>query len=181
LVLDRSLTRLSDIIERTLAEVRLDTRRQLTLETVELPAFLERLSVFAVLEAASKAVAFKISADRGLVVEADRELLSSAVAILLQNALRFTPAGSDVTLRARAVSERILVEIEDGCGGLTPATSTELGKLLDAPSADLSLDGSGVAICRHAVNLTGGILGVTDLPHRGCIFTIDLPRRATLS
>jgi signal transduction histidine kinase len=181
LVLDRSLTRLSDIIERTLAEVRLDNRRQVTPETVDLPAFLERLSVFAVLEAASKSVDFKISAESGLVVEADRELLSSAVAILLQNALRFTPAGSHITLRARAVSERILVEVEDECGGLAPATSEELDKVLDAPSADLSRDGSGVAICRHAVNLTGGTLGLVDLPHRGCVFTIDLPRRAMLS
>ncbi|MEO9160602.1 MAG: HAMP domain-containing sensor histidine kinase [Kofleriaceae bacterium] len=172
LVLDRSLMRLSDVIERTLAEVRLDTRRQVTRETIELPTFFEHLSVFAVLEAAAKAVGFKISAEAGIVVEADRELLSSAVAILLQNALRFTPAGGHVILRARVTSDRILVEVEDECGGLAPAVDTELRRVI----ASHTEDGSGVAICRHAVQLTGGTLGLKHLPHRGCIFTIDLPK-----
>jgi signal transduction histidine kinase len=38
-----------------------------------------------------------------------------------------------------------------------------------------------VSICRHAVNVTGGTLGLEDLPGRGCVFTIDLPKRAIVS
>ena len=176
LLLDRSLTRLSDIVERTLSEVRLNYRKKVTREKIELPAFLEHLSVFAVLEATSKTVDFKISAASGLVVDADVDLLSSAIAILLQNALRFTPAGCRITLRASEVSERVLIEVQDECGGLAPTTLTELHQLLDAESADPSRD--GISICRHAVNLTGGTLGLTDLPHRGCVFTIALPKQA---
>jgi signal transduction histidine kinase len=174
-VLERSLLRLSDIVERTLAEVRLDRRRLVTMETIELPAFLERLSVFAVLEAAAKGVDFKISTDGALVLDADRELLSSAIAILLQNALRFTPSGGHVTLHAHMVSERFAIEIGDECGGLSPTTHAELLQLLQdtGPERD-----GGISICRHAVNLTGGILALKVLPHQGCRFTIELPKRA---
>jgi signal transduction histidine kinase len=176
-LLDRSLTRLSDIVERTLSEVRLNYRKKVTLEVIELPAFLEHLSVFAVLEAASKTVDFTISVPPGLVINADLELLSSAIAILRQNALRFTPAGGHISLRATEVSKRILIEVADECDGLAPTALSELDQLLGAESADPSRD--GVSICRYAVNLTGGTLGVKDLPHHGCVFTIDLPMRAS--
>jgi signal transduction histidine kinase len=173
--LDRSLLRLSDIVERTLAEVRLDHRRQVTTEKIELPAFLERLSVFAMLEAAAKGVDFKVSTEGALVVDADRELLSSAIAILLQNALRFTPAGGHVTLHTHTISERVAIEIEDECGGLQPTTHAELQQLLHDTGAER--DG-GISICRHAVNLTGATLALRELPHQGCRFTIELPKRA---
>lgn len=177
-VLARSLTRISDIVERTLAEVRLDNRRQLTIETIELPGFLERLSVFAVIEAAAKGVEFRLYAEPGLVVDADRELLSSAVAILVQNALRFTPSTGHVSIRAREVSDRVVIEIEDECGGLRPETHAELLQLLEAQDAGPEQgDSSGVSNCRHAVNLIGGTLLLRELPLRGCIFTIELPKR----
>ncbi|HET9991631.1 MAG TPA: HAMP domain-containing sensor histidine kinase [Kofleriaceae bacterium] len=178
-VLDHSLTRLSDIVERTLAEVRLDNRRQVALETIELPEFLEHVSVFAVLEAASKGVDFKVCAETGLVVDADRDLLSSAVAILVQNALRFTPRNGRVSLRAHTGSDRIAIEIEDECGGLLPNTRAELEQLLEAEDAGPDQgDNSGVSICRHAVNLIGGTLSLREIPLRGCVFTIELPKRA---
>jgi signal transduction histidine kinase len=174
-VLDRSLLRLSDIVERTLAEVRLDHRRQVTMETIELPAFLERVSVFAVLEAAAKGVDFAVFTDGALVVDADRELLSSAIAILLQNALRFTPTGGHVTLYSHSFSGRVVIEIKDECGGLQPAAHAELLQLLHdtGPERD-----AGISSCRHAVNLTGATLALEDLPHQGCRFTIELSKRA---
>jgi signal transduction histidine kinase len=171
-VLDRSLLRLSDIVERTLAEVRVD--RQVTMETIELPAFLERLSVFAVLEAAKKNVHFEVSTEGAVVVDSDRELLSSAIAILLQNALRFTPTGGHIALHTHMVSGHVAIEIEDECGGIQPTKHAELQQLLQGTGPERE---GGISVCRHAVNLTGATLALEELPHQGCRFTIALPQR----
>lgn len=173
-VLDRSLTRLSDIVERTLAEVRLVNGSSVRREAIELSPFLEQLSVFAVLESRVRNLHFDIETDNTLVIEADRHLLASAISILLQNALRFTPASGHIALRARSVGDRVLVEVEDRCGGLDPQTTAKIVPRLEASSTPDTT--SGLAICRHSVQLCGGKLAVRDLPGKGCMFTIDLPR-----
>lgn len=177
-VLDRSLTRLSDIVERTLAEVRLVSGPSLRREAIELSPFLEQLSVFAVLEATTRKLHFSIDSERTLVIEADRQLLASAISILLQNALRFTRASGHIALRARIEGDRVLVEVEDECGGLEPqATAKIMPRLEPNTTPDTAPDtANGLSICRHSVHLCGGRLVVRDLRGKGCVFTIDLPR-----
>ncbi|MEO9186899.1 MAG: HAMP domain-containing sensor histidine kinase [Kofleriaceae bacterium] len=175
-VLDRSLTRLSDIIERTLTEARLQTGTVARPEMLVLDHFLEQLGVFAVLEATTRGVAFEIVCETGLQIDADPQLLSSAISILLQNALRFTPRGGRIVLRARRAGPRVLIAVEDGCGGLSPATTKKLFHVLENP--DLA-SGTGVAIVRLSVQAAGGKLGLDSVAHVGCVFTIDIPSTAS--
>ena len=44
--------------------------------------------------------------------------------------------------------------------------------------ADKSGLGLGLSICRRSVEANNGVLSVRDMPGSGCVFTIDLPRRA---
>jgi signal transduction histidine kinase len=53
-----------------------------------------------------------------LSVDADPQLLTSAVMNLLHNAFKNTPSGGRVILRARAEHQQPLLEIEDECGGI---------------------------------------------------------------
>ena len=46
--------------------------------------------------------------EQGLAVDADRQMLSSAIANLLQNAFKFTHPHGHVSLTARAVAERVV-------------------------------------------------------------------------
>jgi K+-sensing histidine kinase KdpD len=57
-------------------------------------------------------------------VEADRQMLFSAIVNLLQNAFKFTKPHSHVSLSARAMAENVLIEVEDECGGLEEETRT---------------------------------------------------------
>ncbi|MEO8701550.1 MAG: HAMP domain-containing sensor histidine kinase [Kofleriaceae bacterium] len=176
-ILDRSLTRLSDIVERTLAEVRLGSGSKVRPETIQMAEFLERLSVFAVLESTSRKLHFVIECDAPLVVHADPQLLASAISILLQNALRFTRRGGHVVLSARALANHVVVGVHCECGGLQPHTLATVLPLLQSDS--IPDNSSGLSICRHSVALIGGTVGVRDLPGKGCIFTIELPANAT--
>lgn len=107
---------------------------------------------------------------------ADERLLTSAVGNLVQNALKFTRAGGTVVVRARAEREYVVIEVEDECGGLPPGRQEQLFQPFVQESANRSGLGLGLTITRRAVAAHGGQVHVRDLPGKGCVFTIHLPR-----
>jgi signal transduction histidine kinase len=109
-------------------------------------------------------------------VDADRQMLGSALSNLLQNAFKFTRRSGRVALTVRAPPDRILIEVEDQCGGLPPGKLDALFKPFEQASHDRSGLGLGLSISRRAVEANGGRLSVRDVPGTGCVFTIDLPR-----
>jgi len=56
--------------------------------------------------------------DNGVIIEADRQILAALMTNLLQNAFKFTRPHTTVTLGAGAGAERVLLDVEDECGGL---------------------------------------------------------------
>jgi signal transduction histidine kinase len=178
-VLDRSLLGLRDAIDRTLLEVRLTAGLQPQRQRITIGDFVEEYQVAAELDARSRGIAFTVSPiDRALAVEADRPMLGSALSNLLQNAFKFTRRNGHVALTARAALDRVLIEVEDECGGLPRGRVEALFKPFEQAGNDRSGLGLGLTISRRAVEANGGRLSVRDVPGRGCIFTIDLPRPA---
>jgi signal transduction histidine kinase len=109
-------------------------------------------------------------------VDADRDLLFSAVGNLLQNAFKFTLPGTAVTLNAYAKAERILIDVKDHCGGLAPDVAETLFTPFtqgDADRSGLGL-GLGLSIARRSVEANGGRLSVRDIP--GGFRRADAPR-----
>jgi len=174
-VLERSLSGLRDLVDRSLAEVRLASGQQ-HLSRVLLAEFIEEVEVAATLDARARSVGLVVTpVDSAIAVEADRQLLASAVANLLQNAFKFTQAGGQVSLRTRTAENQVLIEIEDECGGLPPGKAEELFRPFDRRGTDKSGLGLGLAISRKSVGAQGGKIEVKNLPGKGCIFTITLP------
>src|SRR6185295_13282196 len=73
---------------------------------------------------------------------------------------------------------RVLLEVEDECGGLPPGAAKELFRPFEQRSADRTGLGLGLAIARKSVSANGGEIRARSLPGKGCVFTIDLPRLA---
>ena len=116
--------------------------------------------------------------DPGLAVDADRDLLLAAVGNLLQNAFKFTRPGTQVRLSAYASADRILIDVEDCCGGLPTGAEQRLFLPFSQNGVDRSGLGLGLSISRASVEANAGVLRVKDLPGHGCVFTIDMPRQA---
>ena len=89
--------------------------------------------------------------DPALAVDADPQLLASAVMNLLHNAFKHTPAGGTVVLRAHARGQRLLVEIEDECGGIPESKADLFQPFGDRRGTDRSGLGLGLSIARKAV------------------------------
>ena len=175
-VLDRSLAGLRAVIDRTLADVRLTAGLQMHPERIALAEFIADVQVAAQLEADSRGCSLTVlPVAQGLALEADRQLLSSAVANLLQNAFKFGGSHHHVWLRAHAAGDRVLIEVEDECGGLPRGVADSIFLPFDQRSADRSGLGLGLSIVQRVVEGSGGTLRARDLPGTGCVFTIDLP------
>ena len=176
-VLDRSLLALRDAIDRSLAEVRLGEGLDANRETINVSEFLQELQVAAAMDAKAQHVTFKVAPiDMDLTVDADRQMLASAVSNLLQNAFKFSRRNSTVSLRARAAGDSIFIDVEDECGGLPTGKAEELFRPFEQKSSNRTGLGLGLSISRRAVQANNGTLNVRNLAGKGCIFTIELPR-----
>jgi hypothetical protein len=175
-VLHRSLIGLRALVERSLAEVRL-THKVQNREKLLVSAFIQELKPAATLEARARGLRMIVlPVEDGLAIEGDRQILAAVVGNLLQNAFKFTRPSTAVTLRVGASAERVHIEVQDECGGLPDANVNELFRPFEQRSADRTGLGIGLAFCRRAVEANHGRIHARNLPDRGCVFTIDLPR-----
>jgi len=176
-VLDRSLIELRNLLDRSLADLRGRSAAPTQHELISLADFVAESKICASLEAQNRDCKLVVSVvDPKLAVDADQAMLFSAVGNLLDNAFKFTRRNTEVSLNAYAAGDRILIDVEDNCGGL-PAG--QAGKML-LPSKHSGADeaGRGLSICQDSVQANNGVLSVRDVPGSGCVFTIDLPRHA---
>jgi signal transduction histidine kinase len=176
-VLDRSLIGMGNLIDRSLADVRVTAGMPPRHQLISLADFVADVKISASLEAQARECQFAVGdVDRELALDVDREMLLSAVGNLLQNAFKFTQHRSEVSLNAYAAADRIRIDVEDQCGGLPQGAVEEVFLPFKQSGEDRSGLGLGLAICRRSVEANNGVLRVRDMPLSGCVFTIDLPR-----
>lgn len=113
-------------------------------------------------------------------VDADPARISQAVANLLQNAAKFTPAQGRVLLGCAADGGEVTITVRDTGVGIDPALLehifepfTQADRTLDRSGSGLGL---GLALVSGIVQLHGGrVHAASDGPGRGAAFTIALP------
>ena len=178
-ILDRSLAALRTLVDRSLSETRLTAGVPVQSHLFSLADFIGDVRLSASLEAHVNKCVFTVCAvDPQLAVDADRDLLSSALGNLLQNAFKFTHNKTEVTLNAYATADRILIDVEDHCGGLPAGNAERMFLQFTQYDADKTGVGLGLSIARRSVEANKGMLRVRNKPGSGCIFTIDLPRHS---
>ena len=181
-ILERSLTNLSRLIENSLVDIRAIGQPADILNSFSLSGFIAEVASAAELAATAKGCSLVVPpVDAELAICGNRELLLSATANLLQNAIKFTHINTEVKLSAFASAERILIEVSDHCGGLPPNAAETMFLPFSQGGADRSGIGLGLTIAQQSVIANNGILTVRDTGPIGCIFTISLPRFSILT
>jgi len=146
-------------------------------ERTSLRELVEDIEVGASMEANALGLTLSVPpVERGVDLAVDRQLLAAAVGNLLQNAFKFTHPRGHVMLRTSSTEDRVLIEVEDECGGLPPGEVDALFRPFEQRSGNRTGLGLGLVISRRSVEADGGVVRVRDLPGKGCVFTIDLPR-----
>ncbi len=174
-VLNRSLQRMHSLIDSTLRSAQLATGIHLVREPVTLTALLEDMEMATAASAEQRDITLTFHVENDVTVSVDLRLVTSALSNLVRNAVKFSHDGGAVEVRARGSAERVVIEVEDTCGGLPPGAVQELF----APFAQLGTDrsgfGLGLAIAKQAADAHLGVIRVQDLPGKGCIFVLELP------
>jgi two-component system, OmpR family, sensor histidine kinase KdpD len=129
-------------------------------------------------ELGASAEDFSLSLDRDLpLVSADPVQLERAFVNVLENARRHS-GGHPVSVRARAVRDRVIVRIVDRGPGIPPA---QLERVFEpfyragTPGGEHRGSGLGLAIARGFIVANAGTLHVESLPGQGATFVFELP------
>lgn len=124
-------------------------------------------------------VRLEVRAEGDPALTADPIRLRQAVANLLSNSLRHTPAGGGVTLRAERAGEDVVIEVADTGTGIAPE---DLPMVFDrfwraerSRNRQTGGSGLGLAIVRQLVEAHGGTATVRSTPGAGSVFTLRLP------
>jgi two-component system sensor histidine kinase CreC len=104
--------------------------------------------------------------------------LREAVINLLQNALDFSPGGSEVTLAVNTVPGRVIFTVDDAGPGVPDYA---LPKVFDRfyslprPGTERKSTGLGLALVREIAHLHGGEAALVNRPEGGARATLSLP------
>lgn len=113
-------------------------------------------------------------------IRGDERKVKQVLLNLLSNALKFTPAGGRVDVRAAVVGEMIEVSVTDTGVGIAPedqAAVFEEFRQVGTPDQKVGGTGLGLALARKFIELHDGRIRVQSQVGRGSTFAFTLPRR----
>ncbi len=116
------------------------------------------------------------------VIVADEERFQQVVLNLVNNAIKFTPPGGKITLRARAKRDNLTVEVQDTGVGI-PENEQEIlfepYRSLKSDRERLSGLGLGLSLSKKLVELHGGQIWVKSKKGKGSTFGFSIPLEAS--
>lgn len=118
--------------------------------------------------------------DARYVVIGDASMLKQSIRVMVQNAARYSPAGTAVTLGVSADEESVSYSVRDEGIGMTPEEATHVFERFWRADAarDVSKEGTGLGlpIARWIVERYGGTIDLVSREGVGSRFTVRIPR-----
>src|SRR6185295_11636785 len=131
-------------------------------------------------DAALKQILIRIEAPEDVIfVNADPLRLEQVIWNLLNNAVKFTPAGGEVTIRLGSDGGRATLVVEDTGPGVEPEFLPHVFEMFRQADATSSRPhggmGIGLALVKQLIELHGGSVAADSTLGQGARFTIELP------
>jgi heavy metal sensor kinase len=127
-----------------------------------------------------KGVILKLDSDPGIIVRGDQEWLERALINLLDNAIKYTPAGGRVTVRTSREKSGVRIEVEDTGPGIPPEALPHVFERFYRadPARNKTVEGVGLglSLVQWIVAEHGGTIVAAICPGTGARFTIQLPQ-----
>lgn len=174
-VLDRSLEEMDILINRSLSEVRLRAESDLNEEYFSVFDLVGQLMITADIEAAHKEQKLSVSVDSTMYLKTDRQLILAAIGNLMQNAMKFSRVGGNISVIGTSKQNEVIISVRDECGGIPVDKMAQLFKPFVQQNTDRTGLGLGLLISKQAVEKCGGVMTVENIDG-GCQFTVKLPQ-----
>jgi signal transduction histidine kinase len=113
-------------------------------------------------------------------VQADPAILRQVLVNLLDNAIKYSPAGGRIAVRVHSAGTKTTaIEVEDSGPGISPEHREKVFDRFyrtdEARSRDTGGVGLGLAIAKWGAEAHGGRLELDSKPGSGCVFRLFLP------
>jgi signal transduction histidine kinase/ActR/RegA family two-component response regulator len=150
-------------------------------ETVSMPAIIDNAVETVRADAAAKGIDIRVNVgDQLLLVEGDRLRLQQIAWNLLNNAVKFTPAGGNIEIALRSENESAVFVVTDTGQGIDASFLPHVFEMFrQADGSNRRRHGGmgiGLALVHQLVQLHGGkISAESDGPNKGARFTVRLP------
>ena len=122
----------------------------------------------------------RIRSEELLFVRADARLIVQVIINLLDNAVKYAPEGSTITIGAAAQEDKVVVRIADNGPGIPDDQKDLIFDLFYSsgnPTGDSRRGlGIGLSLCHSIVRAHGGTISVSDNEPHGAVFAFSLPR-----
>jgi two-component system OmpR family sensor kinase len=147
---------------------------------VDLTAVLHNVAEKFTPQARAARVDIRVEAAPLPTITGDGDRLSQVFTNLVDNALKNTPAGGNITLRAASDGENVQVEVADSGAGIPAEALAHIFERFyqadsSRPGGKQHGTGLGLAIVKEIVGAHGGKISVRSIPGAGSTFTVTLP------
>jgi heavy metal sensor kinase len=133
--------------------------------------------------AGARGVGLTCEASGSVVVTGDAGWLERLLLLLLDNAIKFTPAGGHISMRLSGTNGMACLDVTDTGPGIPPESLPRIFEPFyrGDPSRSRHTEGAGLglALARWIVDHHGGTVGVTSRLTEGSTFTVRLPLQAS--
>ena len=172
--------RLASLVDRLLTLSRAETgQATLSKEDVSLADLADNVVAHLGVLAEEKRQAIVIERLGTPHVSADRTVLRHAVINLVDNAIKFSPAGGRITVRVAETAAEVILEVDDSGSGIDPASRERIFDRFYRVGNDgggTAGTGLGLSIAKWAVEAHGGRLTLERSDAHGSTFRVALPR-----
>ena len=155
---------------------------ELRRETIDLQELLRRAKRTLQAQADDNQVAIQLASGDSIPIWVDPDRFFQLILLLLDNAVKYTPAGGTVSLAAtRLTGEngKVLMTVTDSGPGVPTGERVKIFerfyRLDSARSREAGGAGLGLAIAREIIQAHGGTIEVVDAPTGGSVFRVVLP------
>ncbi len=176
--------RLNSIVDDLLTLSRIEKefdRQEIELKPLQLWEVLLSAVQACELSAKSKGIEIELKGDKAIVAEINKRQLEQAVINLIDNAIKYSGANSQVQVSALSNNGEINIAVLDHGSGIEkrhlPRIFERFYRVDKARSREVGGTGLGLAIVKHIAIAHGGSVGVDSTPGQGSTFTIYLPVR----
>lgn len=114
-----------------------------------------------------------------MLVKIDARLIVQVIINIVDNAIKYTPSGSEIKIYSKEENGKAVISISDNGEGISDEMKPHIFEMFYSGANKVADSrrsmGLGLALCKSIINAHGGEITVTDnMPH-GCVFTFTLP------
>jgi two-component system phosphate regulon sensor histidine kinase PhoR len=130
-------------------------------------------------KATARQTSVHLHIDEELAVKADEAAFFQVLVNYLDNAIKYTPEGSEIEMRAERRKSKVHIEVRDNGPGIPESVANRVFERFfrvdPGRSREMGGTGLGLSIVKHLVEAMNGRVGVHNVTPQGCVFWLDLP------